>query len=141
MITTIQNCNCEHSQIISLLQQLTDSPFINIKSYNTIISSISDNNNHTIYVYIKDDKPVGIITLIIEQKLIHGGKCVGHIEDLVVDKEYSGQGIAKELISYVIQIAKDSNCYKIILDCNKELIPFYGKNGFIEHAVQMEQRF
>ena len=30
--------------------------------------------------------------------------------------------IAKELISYVTQIAKDSNCYKIILDCKESLV-------------------
>ena len=129
MIKLIDKCNYgpDHNRIFYLLKQLTTAHDLNLTTYYNIISSISDNKYHNIYVYIKDSKPVGMITLLIEQKLIHGGKCVAHIEDLVVDKEYNGQGIAKELISYVTQIAKDSNCYKIILDCKRELIPFYEK--------------
>jgi glucosamine-phosphate N-acetyltransferase len=116
--------------IFSLLQQLTDAPTFDINLYNNIISDISNNKYHNIFVYIKDNKPVGMITLLIEQKLIHGGQCVAHIEDLVVDNKYNGQGIAKKLLNHVITIAKNNNCYKIILDCKRELIPFYEKHGF-----------
>ena len=131
-IKLIQDLNpdTDISLIFSLLQQLTDSPIIDIKLYNNIISDISNNKYHNIYVFIEDGKPVGMITLLIEQKLIHGGKCVAHIEDLVVDKEYSGLGIATKLLTYVINIAKINNCYKIILDCKRELFPFYEKVGF-----------
>jgi len=118
------------SHIFSLLQQLTDAPIIDIKLYTSIISDISNNKYHNIHVFIEDGKPVGMITLLIEQKLIHGGKCVAHIEDLVVDKEYSGLGIATKLLTHVINIAKINNCYKIILDCKRELFPFYEKLGF-----------
>jgi len=116
--------------IFSLLQQLTDAPIIDIQQYNNILTDINNNKYHNIYIYIEDGKPVGMITLLIEQKLIHGGKCVAHIEDLVVDKSYNGQGIATKLIQHVITIAKNNNCYKIILDCKRELSSFYEKNGF-----------
>jgi len=131
-IKLIQDLNpdTDISLIFSLLQQLTDAPIIDIKLYNNIISDISNNKYHNIYVYIEDGKPIGMITLLIEQKLIHGGKCVAHIEDLVVDKEYSGLGIATKLLTYLINIAKINNCYKIILDCKRELFPFYEKVGF-----------
>ena len=131
-IKLIQDLNpdTDISLIFFLLQQLTDAPIIDTKLYNNIISDISNNKYHNIYVYIEDGKPVGMITLLIEQKLIHGGKCVAHIEDLVVDKEYSGLGIATKLLTYVINIAKINNCYKIILDCKRELCSFYEKVGF-----------
>ena len=117
--------------IFSLLQQLTTSPTININLYNNIISDISNNIYHNIFVYTKYNEPVGMITLLIEQKLIHGGSCIAHIEDLVVDKKYNGQGIATKLLNHVINIANNNNnCYKIILDCKRELIPFYDKVGF-----------
>ena len=122
--------NTTRNHIFSLLQQLTDAPIIDINLYNNILADISNNIYQNIYVYMKYNKPVGMITLLIEQKLIHGGKCIAHIEDLVVDEKYSGQGIAKELLQYVITIAKNNNCYKIILDCKRELIPFYEKIGF-----------
>ena len=52
------------------------------------------------------------------------------IPEPFVDKDDNGMGIAKELLAYAIRVAKDNNCYKIILDCNRELIPFYEKSGF-----------
>jgi glucosamine-phosphate N-acetyltransferase len=116
--------------IFSLLQQLTDAPNIDISLYNNIISDISNNIYHNVFVYTKYNKPIGMITLLIEQKLIHGGSCVARIEDLVVDKKYNGQGIATKLLKHVITIANNNNCYKIILDCKRDLIPFYEKYGF-----------
>jgi len=124
------NSNISKIHIFSLLQQLTDAPIIDTKQYNNILADISNNKYHSIFVYIKDEIPVGMITLLIEQKLIHGGKCVAHIEDLVVNKSYNGQGIASKLLQHVITIAKKTNCYKIVLDCKRELYSFYEKNGF-----------
>ena len=128
-----------HDEIFPLLQQLTYAPLLDNLKFNDIICSLK--SNHHIYVYITDNKIVGTITLLIEQKLIHSGKCVGHIEDLVVDKDHNGMGIAKELLAYTLQIAKDNNCYKVILDCDKKLISFYEKSGFKEKEVQMTQYF
>jgi len=135
-IQSIQFNKHRRDEIFNLLNQLTTAPQIEQFQFENILYSLK--NNHHIYLYIKDNKLVGTISLLIEQKLIHGGKCVGHIEDLVVDKEYNGQGIAKELLAYAIQISKDNNCYKVILDCDKKLIPFYEKSGFTEKEFQMK---
>ncbi len=78
-----------------------------------------------------------MITVLIEQKLIHVGRQVAHIEDLVVSPEDRGVKIGKELIVFAKNFAINNNCYKSILDCDKRLIPFYNKNGFTEKAVQM----
>jgi len=136
-IKLLQNCACYKNEILSLLGQLTNSPDINPINYKNMISTLDNTYYHNIFVYIIEDKPVGMITLLIEQKLIHGGKCVGHIEDLVIDKEYRNEHIAKKLLEHVINIATYNNCYKVILDCDKELIPFYEKFGFHKNAVQM----
>ena len=95
-----------------------------------IIKEINKNNN--IYFYIENDKIVGSITLLIEQKLIHNGKCVGHIEDFVVSENYRKKGIGSNLINYAINIAERSNCYKCILDCNENLESYYKKKGFVK---------
>ena len=128
-----------YNEIFYLLQQLTYAPHLDNLEFNALISSLKP--NHHIYLYIKDNKVLGTITLLIEQKLIHQGQCVGHIEDLVVDKDYNGMGIAKELLAYAVKISKDNNCYKVILDCDKKLIPFYEKNAFKEKEIQMVQYF
>ena len=135
-IKLIQNCYNKDA-ILSLLSELTTTPPLDDYTYNKIINAVTYNNFHNIFVYIIDDKPVGMITTIIEQKLIHGGKCVAHIEDLIVDKEFRNRGVAKELLNHVIRYINSQNCYKIILNCKKELIPFYNKYQFKEECVQM----
>ena len=96
---------------------------------------------HNIYFYMTDDKIVGAITLIIEQKLIHNGKCCGHIEDFVVLEEYRSRGIGELLINYAINISKQNNCYKCILDCNENLESYYIKKGFVKKGIYMGNYF
>lgn len=123
-------------KIFEILSQLTHSPCLDCNDLIKIINSLPSNNN--IYVYV-DNEIKGLVTLIIEQKLIHGGKCVGHIEDLVVDKNFSGKGIARELVNHCVNIAESNNCYKIILDCKEELEPFYNKLEFKKQGVCMRK--
>jgi len=133
MIRKIQNK--DYDSIFPLLNQLTSSPSINKDNFNTIINHLS--NNHLILVYELDSKIIGCITIFIEQKLIHSGKCVAHIEDLVVDNNYKNRKIGTELINYCIGIAKNNNCYKIILDCNENLVNFYKKINFNYQGICM----
>lgn len=97
--------------------------------------------NHNIFFFILDEKIVGIITLLIEQKLIHNGKSVGHIEDLVVLDLYRNKNIATKLIDYIIEYSKNNNCYKIILDCDIKLETFYIKKSFINKGLYMANYF
>lgn len=130
----------EHKEeIFSLLSQLTTAPEIDIHSFKTIILDLKD--NHNIYVYVKENKVVGMITLLFEQKLIHNGACVAHIEDLVVDRDYFKQGIGAALINHCLQETKNNKykCYKIILDCKRELVEFYKKFGFEYKNIQMSK--
>ena len=95
-----------------------------------IFEKINSNSNHFIYVAILDGRIVGSTTIIIEPKFIHDGGNVAHIEDVVVSKEYQGKGIGEMLIKSLLDLAKDSNCYKTILDCSDEVKTFYEKIGF-----------
>ncbi len=126
-------------EILNLLSQLTNCVPIDKDRFDDIIANLND--NHNIYIYIKDNKVVGIITLLIEQKLIHNGSCVAHIEDLVVDKEYTRQGIAKELIQYCLSKLSSYCHYKVILNCSEELKSFYEKFGFMQKNIQMAKYY
>ena len=83
------------------------------------------------------EKIVGTASILIEQKFIHNGSCVGHIEDVVVHKNYEGKGIGSLLIKKCIEIAKEYKCYKIILDCNSSKTGFYEKFGFKSNSLCM----
>ena len=93
--------------------------------------------NHLIFVAIDDKKIVGSTTLFIEQKFIHDGGLVGHIEDVVVRKDYEGQGIGMKLVSFLLDVAKQRKCYKTILNCEDSLKPFYEKIGFKKATNEM----
>ena len=97
---------------------------------NEILKKIKQNPNHIIHVAVDGNKIVGSITLFIEQKFIHDGGLVGHIEDVVVRKDCEGKGIGVKLVMSMLERAKEKNCYKTILDCKDDVKQFYEKIGF-----------
>ena len=102
-----------------------------------ILKKIKQNPDHIIHVAIDDKKIVGSTTLFIEQKFIHDGGLVGHIEDVVVRKDYEGQGIGMKLVISLLDVAKQRKCYKTILNCEDSLKPFYEKIGFKKATNEM----
>ena len=102
-----------------------------------ILGKIISNPDHIIHVAEEDGKIIGSTTLLIEQKFIHNGGRVGHIEDVVVSKKHEGRGIGIKLVNSLLEKAKTMNCYKTILDCKDDLIPFYERIGFKQESNQM----
>ncbi len=92
--------------------------------------------NEKIFIYEEDNKIIGNIKIIKEQKFHNNFMYVLHIEDLVVDKNYRKNGIATKLINYVLE-HELNNCYKIVLSCNDELILFYNKFNFNKKGIEM----
>ena len=66
---------------------------------------------------------------------------VGHIEDVVIDEKYKGNGLGKDIVFYATSIAKKNGCYKVILDCSDDNIGFYIKSGYIKKGNQMALYF
>ena len=77
---------------------------------------------------------IGTVTLLLDEKFIHGGSLVMHIEDVAVHKAHQGKHIGQDLIRYAIQQATNRGAYKIILNCTEQLIPYYQKLGFHNHG-------
>jgi glucosamine-phosphate N-acetyltransferase len=103
-----------------------------------ILSEIKSCPSHRIFVAVRDDgQIIGSTTLLIEQKFIHNGGKVGHIEDVTVNKNYEGKGVGSALVRKAIGFAKQNNCYKVILVCSEKNIRFYKVIGFKEHEISM----
>lgn len=93
---------------------------------------------------IEDQIESRIITsasLLIEKKLIRNGGKVGHIEDLVVHPNYQKKGLGKKMTLHLIQLSKNFNCYKVILNCLPKLTKFYENLGFEKKQEQMSIYF
>lgn len=92
--------------------------------------------NEDIFIYEENNKIIGNIKIIKEQKFHNNFMYILHIEDLIVDKNYRRKGIATKLINYVLKY-KTNNCYKIVLNCNNELLQFYEKFNFNKKGIEM----
>ena len=119
---------------LTSLDSLRQASNIEKNTAEKIFEKINNNPDHIIAVAEKDHKVVGAATLLLETKFIHNGGIVGHIEDVVVDKNFQGQKIGEKIIKYLLDVAKNQGCYKTILDCTDEVKPFYEKLGFRHNA-------
>jgi glucosamine-phosphate N-acetyltransferase len=82
-------------------------------------------------------KIIATATLLIELKFIRNCSKCGHIEDVVVDSSYRGLRLGLRVVEALITAAKDSGCYKVILDCSENNAPFYEKCGLVKKEIQM----
>ena len=123
----------------SLLGQLTqmDAEKMDANLTYQFLDNLDD--NHQVFVIENQEtcEIVGTGTLLIEKKLIRNYGKVGHIEDIVVHKKTRGTGLGKKLIEKLTEESKKQGCYKCILDCSDENVPFYEKCSYVKKGIQM----
>jgi len=119
---------------LSSLDSLRQASNIEKRLAEKIFEKINTNPDHIICVAVTDGRVVGAATLLVETKFIHGGGVVGHIEDVVVDRQYQGKKIGERIITHLLDEAKSRGCYKTILDCADDVKSFYEKLGFKHNA-------
>lgn len=130
-------------QYLLLLSDLTSTSYIETSLFLKNIERISEMGTIIVGI-INHDSSFEIIasgTIIIEPKIIREGRSVGHIEDIVVSKEMRGKGISQKILNILKLIAREKNCYKVILDCNEEVKNVYTKNGLNVKGIQMAEYF
>jgi len=139
------NCNHDITKLFTVLNQLhsnekqldIDEIFLeNAREY-IRKSTVNSINKKFTYIVKYENDIIGTGSILIEQKLIHNFGKVGHIEDVVIDKDYRCLGLASKLILKLIEIAKTNGCYKIILNTLKDTTVFYEKLGFVPHSTQL----
>ena len=124
-----------HKNYLQLLSQLTQVGHISPEEFSNILAKIQSQ------IWVFEDtvanKIVASASIFLEQKFIHGGGIVAHLEDVVVDQSYRGNQLGQKLIANIVEIARESGAYKIIADCKTELLSFYFKNGFEKRGEQI----
>ena len=122
-------------------QSFSINPYeIDYHEYVSFIESQKKNNNY-IFVIEENNTIIGSATCFIETKLIHNFGKVGHIEDVIVDKNIRNRGLGKKLINHCIQFSQENKCYKVILDCDDNNVIFYNKCGFERKGNMMSRYF
>ena len=133
IIRELKNEDLENG-FLTTLDSLRQTSNIEKNIANKVFDKIENNPDQIIVVALIEGKVLGAATLLLESKFIHNGGIVGHIEDVVVDKNYQGQKIGEKIIKYLLEFAKIKGCYKTILDCVDDVKPFYEKLGFKHNA-------
>lgn len=90
-----------------------------------------------VFVAESGGRVVGSLTLLVEEKLIHGGGLAGHIEDVAVDRGAQGRGAGRMLVERALREAQMRGCYKTVLDCSEDLAGFYENLGFARRGLCM----
>jgi len=65
-----------------------------------------------------------------------------YIDDLCVDENLRGKGIGKVIYEYVVDYARQQECYNVTLNvwsCNPAAMKFYEKCGLVPQKVGMEK--
>jgi glucosamine-phosphate N-acetyltransferase len=130
------NKKINFTEYYNLINQLSP---INFKLFEKNIKDFIDklDKNINIFLLINNNKIIGSGTVIIENKIIHNFKKVGHIEDVIIDKNSRGNGYGEKLVKYLIDFSEKLNCYKIILNCSEKNMKFYEKIGFKKKNLEM----
>lgn len=93
---------------------------------------ISDKNHHII-VNVVDEKIVSSCVCVIIPNLTRNVRPYAFVENVVTHLECRGKGYATECLNYAREIAKNQNCYKMmLLTSSKEqkTLNFYENAGY-----------
>jgi GNAT superfamily N-acetyltransferase len=89
--------------------------------------------NYHIFVCDIDDKIVSSCTLVVIKNLTRNSSPYALIENVVTDVRFRGRGFASSLLKEAVEIARLSDCYKVMLMTGSkkaETLRFYNKSGF-----------
>ena len=123
-------------KVFKILNQLKE---LNIESIDkeSAWNSFNQNKSSKSIVGVLDNEIVAYGSIVIENKI--RGEVAGHIEDIVVDKNYRGRFIGDNLIKELINIGKKNSCYRITLFCKENLENFYSRQGFKKSSINMKK--
>jgi glucosamine-phosphate N-acetyltransferase len=120
------------SQLSSQYKQYDHQVYINM------INELDDYS--LVYMVEIDNVIVGTIKIIIEKKFYNENCYAGHIEDVVIDREYRGKGYGKIAVNFAEQLCKQKGCYKILLYCSDHNVKFYEKCGLLIDGANLCKR-
>lgn len=84
-------------------------------------------------VAVADGRVIGTASLILEHRFLHRGGTIGHIEDVAVHPAAQGKGVGTAVVQSLVELARQSGCYKVMLGCAEMNTAFYTRLGFRRH--------
>lgn len=124
------------NELLNLYRQLNpDDPDVSENKALIDTWDLIYNNPNLCYIVVEvDGKIVSSCNISIINNLTRNLRPYGLIENVITDENYRKKGYATNAINMALQIAKDNNCYKVMLltERNEETQKFYEQVGFIK---------
>jgi len=114
---------------------------LSVQKAQEIFELFSHYPNYRLFVAVTRNQPeviLGTFALLIMNNLAHMGSSSAIVEDVVVSKNHQGQGIGQMMMLHAMELARNAQCYKLILSSNhkrQRAHDFYRKLGFREHGL------
>lgn len=125
-------------QVLELLKGMDGEVGIDLPEALTIWRKMTEYPYYEVFV-IEDNKLIiGTCSLIIMDNLGHKGAKLAIAESMIVSPDYRGRGIGSKLMQFVMEKAKEENCYKLMLSSNIKRFKaheFYEQLGFQQHGI------
>ena len=98
--------------------------------------NILQNENHHIIVGLLDGKIVSSCVIIVADNLTRSQRPYALIENVITHEAHRNKGYAASVLNFARDIAKNENCYKIMLmtgSKEESTLRFYEKAGYNRH--------
>lgn len=132
MKATVRPANeADNNSVYELLNQLKGSQHNREAFERNYTQNLSDPLVHYL-VAIYNQKPVGFISLHV-QRILHHANRTGELQELIIDQNYRGKGIGKQLMAAVEELARSLSLEELELTTRihrKEAQEFYKNLDF-----------
>ena len=102
--------------------------------WQNLINKFEEDKHMYLLVVEEEGKVVSSVQMAIIESLTHNVRPFAIIENVVTHKDYWKRGFASALLERATEIAREHNCYKVLLETgsNREsTLNFYKNNGFV----------
>ena len=109
-----------------------------LDEYENVFEEINRDPRHKLFVAEVDGRVVGSADLLIVPNLSHRALPWAIIENVIVDETMRRKGVARELVTHLIETARQNRCYKVGLSSNKKRTAahrFYKSLGFDQYGL------
>jgi GNAT superfamily N-acetyltransferase len=122
--------------VIALLRQLWPDKHLDLDLLRTVFQRALDCETQAYLCAVDGERVIGFGSLTLKNSLWQEGY-LGHVDELVVDRDYRGHGIGVRLLTELTDLARRQGCRRVELDSalhRHEAHQFYGQNGFENRA-------
>ncbi|MEJ2344189.1 MAG: GNAT family N-acetyltransferase [Gammaproteobacteria bacterium] len=125
--------------VLNLLEQLEfgEHRQLSLAEAREIFSRTTADPHHHLYVAIAEGHIVGTFAFIVIDSIAHAGAPHAIVEDVVVDPNYRGHGIGKQMMQFAMDRCREAGCYKMALSSHlqrEQAHAFYESLGFRKHG-------